>query len=230
MSSSITLPLNPSLHLRSQPLFPFTLQIFPSPKISSRSFANSVACHSLNPAGNDREEVRWLREEQRWLREEERWIREEQRWTRERESLLQGIAELKLQIQALERRNSIQGGAVSVSETIANIAGLLQALKDKNLIAESGPTASHILLDESSRDEDVEIEKKEIVEEVARFSDGIKAEKEVKSERKSLRNGSEGAEVLAMQVCSPYAFLLSNIRRRVLSSCCFCFPIILCLR
>lgn len=115
-----------------------------------------------------------------------------------------------------------------MSETIANIAGLLQVLKEKNLIAESGATVSRILLDESTRKEDVEIEKKAIVEEVikkkaiveevVRFSDEIKAEKEVKNERKSLRIGSEGAEVLAMQVCSPYAFLLSNIRRRVLSS------------
>lgn len=105
-----------------------------------------------------------------------------------------------------------------MSETIANIAGLLQVLKEKNLIAESGPTVSRILLDESSREEDVEIEKKTIVEEVVKFSEESKAEKEVKKERKSLRTGSEGAEVLAMQVCSTYAFLLSNIRRRVLSS------------
>lgn len=104
---------------------------------------------------------------------------------------------------------------MSVSETIANIAGLLQVLKEKNLIAESGPTVSRILLDESTREEDVEIEKKTVVEEVVTFSEESKAEKEVKKDRrKSLRIGSEGAEVLAMQVCSPYAFLLSNIRRK----------------
>lgn len=217
MSSSITLPLNPSLHLAPRL---FSLSVFSSPKLSpSRSLPNSFICRSVNPASNDREELRWLREEQRWFREEERWIREEQRWARERQSLLQEIAELKLQIQALERRNSVQGGTVSVSETIANIAGLLQVLKEKNLIAESGPTVSRILLDESTREEDVEIEKKTVVEEVVTFSEESKAEKEVKKDRrKSLRIGSEGAEVLAMQVCSPYAFLLSNIRRRVLSS------------
>ncbi|KAG7018852.1 hypothetical protein SDJN02_20725, partial [Cucurbita argyrosperma subsp. argyrosperma] len=49
-------------------------------------------------------------------------------------------------------------------------------------------------------------------------ADGGVTEKEVKNERKSLRIGSEGAEVLAPQVCSQYAFLLSNIRRRVLRS------------
>ncbi|XP_022974871.1 protein disulfide isomerase pTAC5, chloroplastic [Cucurbita maxima] len=210
MSSSITLPLlNPSLHLTPHRFFPVSLSIFSSPKLSSRSFANSFICRSLNPASNEREEIRWIREEQRWLREEERWIREEQRWDRERKSLLQEIAELKLQIQALERQHSMQGGTVSASETIANIAGLLQVLKEKNLIAESGASVSRILLDESTREEDVEIEKKTIVEEVienkaivekvVRYSDEIKAEKEVKNERKSLRIGSEGAEVLAMQ-------------------------------
>ncbi|XP_038876044.1 protein disulfide isomerase pTAC5, chloroplastic isoform X2 [Benincasa hispida] len=200
MSSSITLPLNPSLHLTPRPFFSSSLSIFSSPNLSSsRSLPNSFVCRSLNPASNDREELRWLREEQRWFREEERWIREEQRWARERQSLLQEITELKLQIQALERRNSVQGGTVSVSDTIANIAGLLQVLKEKNLIAESGPTAGRILLDESTREEDVEIEKKTIVEEVVRFSEESKAEKEVKKERKSLRIGSEGAEVLAMQ-------------------------------
>ncbi|KAA0049159.1 golgin subfamily A member 6-like protein 6 isoform X2 [Cucumis melo var. makuwa] len=197
MSSSITLPLNPSLLLTPRAL---SLSVFSSLKLSSsRSLSSSLICRSLNPASNDREELRWIREEQRWFREEERWIREEQRWARERQLLLQEIAELKLQIQALERRNSVQGGTISVSETIANIAGLLQVLKEKNLIAESGPTVSRILLDESSREEDVEIEKKTIVEEVVKFSEESKAEKEVKKERKSLRVGSEGAEVLAMQ-------------------------------
>jgi hypothetical protein len=67
-----------------------------------------------------------------------------------------------------------------VSETTTNVAGLLLALKEKGLIAESGSSASPMVLEEK--------------EEVIRVSE--------KETRNTLRKGSEGAEVLAMQVCS----------------------------
>lgn len=58
------------------------------------------------------------------MREEERWLREESRWNAERQALLLEINSLKLRIQELERFNSVQGA--SVSETVANIAKLIQ--------------------------------------------------------------------------------------------------------
>jgi hypothetical protein len=67
-----------------------------------------------------------------------------------------------------------------VSETTTNVAGLLLALKEKGLIAESGSSASPMVLEEK--------------EEVIRVSE--------KETRNTLRKGSEGAEVLVMQVCS----------------------------
>lgn len=71
------------------------------------------------------EEAGWLREEQRWLREEERWLRQEARWNTERDALLREIQSLKIRIEELERWNSVNETS-SVSETIANIAKLLQ--------------------------------------------------------------------------------------------------------
>lgn len=83
-----------------------------------------------------------------------------------------------------------------MSETIANIAGLLQVLKERGLIAESGSSASSMVLLEKEEEE----EEKEVVvveEKVVRVS----GEGE-KKRRKTLRKGSEGDEVRAMQVCS----------------------------
>ncbi|KAE8076264.1 hypothetical protein FH972_014927 [Carpinus fangiana] len=140
MSSSLPLPPNLPLCRKPYSLPHPTLFLFPIPKLSPHSLFKSHICHSTSPSNSDREEVRWLREEQRWLREEQRWLREEQRWDRERDALLHEISDLKLRIQALEHQNSIQGA--SVSETIANIAGLLQVLKERGLIAESGSSAS----------------------------------------------------------------------------------------
>ena len=161
MSSSLTLlSLNPPFHHKHKPHS--TLILFPIPKLPSLSLFKSHICHSSS------EEIRWLREEQRWLREEQRWLREEQRWARERDSLLREISDLKLKIQALE-------GASSVLEA----QGLmLQGLKEKGLIAETG-------LEEEKK------KKKKKEEEVIRVS-----------KKQTLRKGSEGAEVQAMQVCS----------------------------
>ncbi|KAI9196801.1 hypothetical protein LWI28_027151 [Acer negundo] len=135
-------------------------------------------------SGSDREEIRWIREEQRWIREEQRWLREEQRWIQERESLHREISELKLQIKALENRNFNVG--VSVSDTISNIAGLLQVLKEKNLIAERAPTL-------------VEEEKIEDEEKVEEIKEAIRVLEGVGKKRRTLRTGSEGVEVKAMQ-------------------------------
>ncbi|KAK2643928.1 hypothetical protein Ddye_019123 [Dipteronia dyeriana] len=134
-------------------------------------------------SGSDREEIRWIREEQRWIREEQRWLREQQRWIHERESLLREISELKLQIKALENRNLNVG--VSLSDTISNIAGLLQVLKEKNLIVERAT----LVEEEKIEDE----EKVEEVKEVIRVLEGVG------KKRQTLRTGSEGMEVKAMQ-------------------------------
>ncbi|XP_050372750.1 protein disulfide isomerase pTAC5, chloroplastic isoform X2 [Argentina anserina] len=120
------------------------------------------------------EDARWLREEQRWLREEQRWLREEQRWARDRDSLLREIADLKLKLQAL------QAGASS--ENIANIAGLLQSLKEKNQIAERGSTSRPLELEDDQ------------VKEVFTVSEVKK-----KTTHESLRKGSEGERVREMQ-------------------------------
>ncbi|KAK0607840.1 hypothetical protein LWI29_021390 [Acer saccharum] len=177
MSSLLPLSLNLPLssHLRrTAPTTSLSLSL-------STSFNFRVRATS---SGSDREEIRWIREEQRWIREEQRWLREQQRWIQERESLLREISELKLQIKALENRNLNVG--VSVSDTISNIAGLLQVLKEKNLIAERVTT---LVEEEKIEDE----EKAEEVKEVIRVLEGVGKKRQI------LRTGSEGVEVKAMQ-------------------------------
>ncbi|CAN6830135.1 hypothetical protein Bca4012_032083 [Brassica carinata] len=151
------------------------------------SLPSSIVCLSTqNPSG---EESRWLREEQRWIREEQRWLREEQRWIRERETLLQEIADLQLRIQTLESRNP---------DTISNIAALLQVLKEKNRISESGSSAKPMVLEntrepeEDEEEEEVVVEKRVVAEEKVRVSEPVK-------KRVTLKVGSEGEEVQAMQ-------------------------------
>ncbi|XP_038688693.1 protein disulfide isomerase pTAC5, chloroplastic [Tripterygium wilfordii] len=164
----------------------------PDSYLSKPSFHfKSLVCFSssTNASNSDREEISWLREEQRWSREEQRWLREEQRWLRERELLLREISALKLQIQALG--SSVKDS--SVSETIANMAGLLQVLKEKNLIADSA--SSFRPIDLGDKREIEEQEKKVVVEEDVRVSEKEEWEKE----RQALRMGSEGEEVRAMQ-------------------------------
>lgn len=74
-------------------------------------------------------------------------------------------------------------------ETIAKVGALLQVLKEKNLIVETGVSASPMVLEEKVKEEEVE--------EVVR----VLEKKETKEKRKVLRKGSEGEEVREMQVC-----------------------------
>ncbi|OAO98943.1 PTAC5 [Arabidopsis thaliana] len=195
--ASSSLPLSLPFPLRSRTSTTRSLPFQCSPLFFS--IPSSIVCFSTqNP---DREEVRWLREEQRWIREEQRWLREEQRWIRERESLLQEISDLQLRIQSLESRNSQLGN--SIPDTISNIAALLQVLKEKNRISESGLSATPMVL-ESTREqivEEVEEEEKRVIiaEEKVRVSEPVK-----KIKRRILKVGSEGDDVQALQVCSQF--------------------------
>lgn len=200
--ASSSLPLSLPSPLRSRTLTQ-TLPFRCSPLFLS--LPTSVICFSTqNPSSYDREEVRWLREEQRWIREEQRWLREEQRWIRERESLLQEISDLQLRIQSLESRNSQLGS--SVPDTISNIAALLQVLKEKNRISESGLSTTPMVLENTREFEpepeevEEEEEKRVVTEEKVRVSEPVK-EKKKKKKRRTLKVGSEGEDVQAMQVC-----------------------------
>ncbi|KAL5542562.1 hypothetical protein UlMin_010272 [Ulmus minor] len=187
MSSSLPFFLNPPIH-------PNKSQSLSTPSISLSSHFltfKSHICFATDPSQFDRQEAFWLREEQRWLREEQRWIREEKRWERERQSLLQRISDLEFQIQALERQKEVRGGA-EVSETIATISRMLQVLKEKSLIAESGSSSSPIVFEEKKG-----VEEEVVAERVLRVLDGESEKVEMK--RKPLRVGSEGAEVRALQ-------------------------------
>ncbi|KAM5552695.1 protein disulfide isomerase pTAC5, chloroplastic [Rosa sericea] len=179
-SSSLTLFLHPQPP-RLNHLKPHLYSLIPL--TSSLSFKPHICFSSNSNSNHDAtsEESRWLREEQRWLREEQRWLREEQRWARDRDSLLREIADLKLKIQALELQNPLQAGASS--ETIANIAGLLQSLKEKNQIAETGSSSRALELEDNQ------------VKEVFAVSE-VRKEKKTKE---ALRKGSEGEHVRAMQ-------------------------------
>ncbi|XP_034686350.1 protein disulfide isomerase pTAC5, chloroplastic isoform X2 [Vitis riparia] len=169
MTSSLPLPSNPPLTPLNHR--PRTRLPFTLNLTPTPKFHISATSSSSNW---EREEARWLREEQRWLREEQRWLREESRWTTERQSLLREISELKFRVQQLEHQSS-------VSASIPDIAALLQLRKDSAevaRIAESGSSALPMVL-----------ESKEVKEE--KVGD--------KKKRKTLRVGSEGEEVRAMQ-------------------------------
>lgn len=84
---------------------------------------------------------------------------------------------------------------MSDSDTIASVAGLLQMLKEKNLIAETGSSSKAL---ELNHQEIQEIQEKEVI-----ATSEVKQE-EKKTRRRSrsaLRKGLEGEEVRAMQVC-----------------------------
>ncbi|KAF4355323.1 hypothetical protein F8388_026593 [Cannabis sativa] len=188
-SSSLPIFLNPRIYIKPQNLFSSTF-----PSFTKSLTSKSLLCFASDSSQFERQESFWVREEQRWIREEQRWLREEQRWARERDSLLRRIAELEIQIQALQQQKPVQAGA-EVSETIASIAGLLQILKEKNRIAENGSSSTPMVLEESKIPE----EEKEVVvvERVVRVSEEAKEKK--KKKRSTLRIGSEGEEVQAMQ-------------------------------
>lgn len=91
-----------------------------------------------------------------------------------------------------------------MSETIASIAGLLQVLKDKSLIAETdlstSTSTSPMVLEEKKSEEEKKEEEVLVVEKVIRVEDA-EGKKVEKKKRSSLRKGSEGEEVRSMQVC-----------------------------
>jgi hypothetical protein len=189
-----TVTVNSTLSFTTKTL-PFLKPHFPSYKFKSLISHCSIS---------DREENRWLREEQRWLREEQRWIREENRWNRERDELLREITELKLQIQSLERRivasdSSSSSSTASVSDAVANVTTLLQVLKDKNLVLESGSSQSRLVLEE--KDEDGVEEEKETVEVVEEKEIVVVEEPVARVQKRTvLRTGSEGEDVRKLQV------------------------------
>lgn len=81
-----------------------------------------------------------------------------------------------------------------MSETISSIAGLLQVLKEKSLIAETGSSTSPIVLEEKEEEEEV------VVEKVIRVLEE-EGKRVLEKKRSTLRKGSEGEEVRALQVC-----------------------------
>lgn len=214
MASSSSSSSSPSCFLNlttlsphSVPHNPFSL-CFPSSKPSSPCLFPKPHRHlrvlsaSSGGPGYGLEESRWLREEQRWLREERRWLREEQRWDRERESLLSEIARLKLRVEALEREIQVPGGG---SGEVGNVAALLQVLRERNLIAESGSSANPMVLEEEKEeaveDKEIVVEEKVVVGVPKGETKGEENESGKKKMRRALRVGAEGDEVRAMQVC-----------------------------
>ncbi|XP_023763572.1 protein disulfide isomerase pTAC5, chloroplastic [Lactuca sativa] len=207
MSSSLPLSFNylPSWHKSSTTPSEFNKNVFSFSSFSkpiSPSLSKSHVCFAFsnNSAEYEREETRWLREEQRWMREEQRWIREEQRWEAERESLLNEIKALKLQIQELQHEGA--------NNSISNVTNLLHVLKKEvNQIAESGSSASPLVVEAAAAVEDaVEVVVKEVVrvEEKVKEKEVIKPAEEVKKKevtkkRTTLRVGSEGDQVQMMQ-------------------------------
>ncbi|XP_060181814.1 protein disulfide isomerase pTAC5, chloroplastic [Lycium barbarum] len=185
--------------------------------LSNTSFlsphSSSISHHICYSNLPEREESRWLREEQRWLREEQRWLREERRWEEEREALLLQIKELKLRLKEIEssrnnnnnNNNNVLPESSSVSDTVANIAKLLQLLKEGelgknvNVIAESGSIALPLVLEAAKQNEVIvkeEPQEEKVIREVPKESKG--EFKEVKK-RKTLKKGSEGDEVRLLQ-------------------------------
>lgn len=175
---------------------------FFSLKNSSASFSVSHVCYSSSP---EREESRWLREEQRWLREEQRWLREERRWEAEREALLLQIRDLQLRVKELESSRDSLLPEDSVTETVANIAKLLQLLKEGELgkkaivIPESGSIALPLVL-EAAKQNEVSVKEapkqERVIREVPKEPEG---EDNKAKKRRTLKKGSEGDEVRLMQ-------------------------------
>ncbi|GMH13410.1 hypothetical protein Nepgr_015251 [Nepenthes gracilis] len=188
ISSPTPRPVNLWLFERIAGIYSF---LFP---LSKPHYLRSHVCLASNYSSDfEREESRWLREEQRWLREEQRWLRQEARWNCEREFIFREISELRLKIEELESRNS----TTSASETLTKIVSLLQVLKvsgldsstelQSNRIADAGHSARPIVLEDNSVGQSMASEKRRDVE------------RENLVKRKTLRKGSEGREVRAMQ-------------------------------
>ncbi|KAG1361848.1 protein disulfide isomerase pTAC5, chloroplastic [Cocos nucifera] len=172
MASTVPLHPHPPPLLRpplKSAYLPTPFGVRRNPKPSSSPKFPIISAAASDPSW-EREEARWLREEQRWLREEQRWLREESRWNAERESLLREVAALRLRIEALDRE-----------------AVLRAAVDPLPLLAEEAHV-KEMVLEEKVRDSKPAPEKKEVVEE------GKK-----KIRWNTLRKGSEGEEVRAMQ-------------------------------
>ncbi|KAL4591110.1 hypothetical protein LXL04_004059 [Taraxacum kok-saghyz] len=200
MSSSLPLSFSylPSWPKSSTTPSEFNKNVFSFPILSKPtplSLSKSHICFVFtnNSSEYEREETRWLREEQRWLREEQRWIREERRWEAERESLLDEIKALKLQIEELRHEEA--------RSSVSNVTNLLHVLKKEvNQIAESGSSAAPLVVEAAAAA--VEEAEEVVVKEVIRTTEEVK-EKEVKEEvtkkRTTLRVGTEGDQVQMMQ-------------------------------
>ncbi|KAI3515682.1 hypothetical protein L1887_14585 [Cichorium endivia] len=145
---------------------------------------------STSSSEYEREESRWLREEQRWLREEQRWIREERRWEAERESLLNEIKALKLQIEDLRHEGA--------NNSVSNVSNLLHVLKKEvSQIAESGSSVAPLVVEAAAAAVE-EAEEVVVVKEVIKTVEEVK-EKEITKKRTTLRVGSEGDQVRLLQ-------------------------------
>lgn len=170
-----------------------------------------------------REEQRWLREEQRWVREEQRWLREEARWNADRDSLLSQVSYLTHRIQELELEletlRSRVGSTSTIPETVSKIASLLQVLNtnttsicpNQNQIPEySGEACKPLVLEhaksESESDSQSEIHDPAPPPAAATTpapthtpTPNLESKNKAKSFKLSLRMGSEGEEVRALQ-------------------------------
>lgn len=169
----------------------FSFPIFSKPTSLSLSLSKSHICFAFNNNSSEyeREESRWLREEQRWLREEQRWIREERRWEAERESLLNEIKALKLQIEDLRHEGA--------NNSVSNVSNLLHMLKKEvSQIAESGSSAAPLVVEAAAAA--VEEAEEVVVKEVIKTVEEVK-EKEITKKRTTLRVGSEGDQVRLLQ-------------------------------
>lgn len=79
------------------------------------------------------------------------------------------------------------------------MAALLQVLQERNLIAESGSSASPLVLEEKK---EAAVEEKVVgVSQGETKEEENESEKKKKKMRRALRVGAEGDEVRAMQVC-----------------------------
>lgn len=117
-----------------------------------------------------------------------------------------------MRIQVLEGQHSVQGGTVSMSETISSIMELLQVLKENNLIVETASSSTPIVLVEEKCDGEEEIMKES---EAFRVFDEIeKVEQKIERKKKTLKMGSEGDDVRAMQVCFCHIKQKKNITKR----------------
>jgi protein disulfide-isomerase len=134
------------------------------------------------------EEARWLREEQRWQREEQRWLREESRWRAEREALLAELAALRLRLCALEGPPPHDRHFAEV-EAVASPAphAAVPALQPRPVLVG-----------------EVEVTKEVVAVEEKTKAASPKADESgaggMTNRRRTLRTGSEGEDVRAMQV------------------------------